>query len=171
MQEGLQHPRAPSDEYLFHLVDAPRYIALPNSLNLPSLASKQSCVSNVPVHVSLNLGRPVRLIRLGRMGGLAVVTVPEAAIDEHSEPVAREKEIRTSWQVASMDAETVPGCMQRSSDVHFGPCIAAANCRHVPTALPRGGVKTGQTASGTISLAVLHLLDIATLAFCSQVAD
>jgi hypothetical protein len=62
------------------------------------------------------------------------VLVPKAAVNKDHFLPANEREIRISWEVFSVQPESVSKSVSEPADQHFGLHSFAANCAHVRAA-------------------------------------
>ena len=91
----------------------------------------------IALDVSGDFRTPVSRVRFWPMPLNAIVSVPEAAIDEDDHAVARQHDIRLTGQVLSVEAEPKPGRVQRAPHGHFDASVLASDRRHVATACLR----------------------------------
>lgn len=109
-----------------------RKLALPNDQHFPARGAQLPSVPFVTPSVSANLRQPVSPVRLWLAPSIRTVpaAVPEAAVDENTNPFARKHEIRFSWQSGIVKAIAATRCEQESPHSQFRLCVLAANPRH-----------------------------------------
>ena len=65
---------------------------------------------------------------------MALVTVPEAAVNKDDGTTGRKDQIRFSWQATVMEAKPESARMKSSANCQFGPRVLSANTGHHSTA-------------------------------------
>lgn len=68
----------------------------------------------------------------------AIVTVPEAAVDEDGDLEAGEHEVGTSRKARAMETESEPETVERGPDVELRLRVLLPNSRHDAASLLRG---------------------------------
>lgn len=126
--------RAPSLERVFHTICGSRdFFVLPDSDDSPALGDQDPFILRITLTVGQQLPPPERGVRFGEVGVLIAV-VPEAAIDEHCDPGARENEVRpypTLRAHAPVDEEATPTTVQLAAHSELGRGVPAAETGHV----------------------------------------
>lgn len=60
------------------------------------------------------------------------MTVPKTTMDEYSHTVLRENNIRTTWQITSMQPEPEPLLVKQAPDQQLGLGVLSPNSGHHP---------------------------------------
>lgn len=111
-------------------------LAVPHCQHSPTATDEIGDVLLVASPVSSDLFCPVfRICFWHAEPFFAVMTMPEAAVNEYRLSFADEHDVGSSWEVSAVDA--VPGVAEGSqvhSDCQFGRRILASNTTHVLTA-------------------------------------
>jgi hypothetical protein len=116
-----------------HFCFRPANTALPKLENTPPLLEQLSFVPEVSLHVLVEFQSP-ELFASPRGCGIptAWVPVPEAAMNENADVVARKYYVWPTWKLPRVQSipEAMP--MEQLPDLHLGRCIAAADSGHHP---------------------------------------
>lgn len=115
------------------------YFAFPYNERLPALRFEGFDILSVPRFVPLQLRPPITLIGFRNMGGLAIMRVPEAAVNENHLPARSEHQVRLSGKVFPMKPEPVSQPVRETPHLQFGLHILAPNRAHVCTTVHQRG--------------------------------
>lgn len=66
------------------------------------------------------------------------MAVPEATVNQHNRAMARQNDVRCSWQTGSMKSEAQSEPVNHLANSNFRPRVPAPHSRHVAAALFRG---------------------------------
>jgi hypothetical protein len=80
--------------------------------------------------IRFDLCNPVFSTRFGEFSLAAIVSVPEASMDEYSFPSARKDEVWPPGKVSSMQPVSIAETMQEMANSQFGSGIAGAHAFH-----------------------------------------
>lgn len=126
--------RAPVLELVLHTICGSRdVVVLPDSDDSPALGDQDRFVLRIALTVGQQLPAPEVGIGLREVGVLLAV-VPEAAIDEHRDPGAREDEVRpypTTRAHPPVDEEATPTSVQFAAYSQLGRRVATTESGHV----------------------------------------
>lgn len=113
--------------------------ALPDGGYTPAKSLKRLHVAPIAVDIAQELPLPELFVGLG-CGGVAaaLVSMPEAAVDEHHRPVLREHKVRRARQLSDMKSIAKSPGKKKGAKGPFRPGVLSANVRHHAAAL-RGG--------------------------------
>lgn len=113
--------------------------ALPDGGYTPAKTPECLHVSPVTIDVFLELLLPEHLVGPG-VGGIAtaLVSMPEAAVDEHHGPVLRKHKVRGAGQSPHMKSISKPPGEKKRAKYPFRSGVLAANARHHAAALRSG---------------------------------
>lgn len=107
-------------------------LALPKHEYAPAERAERGFGLKVALAVALELGEPVVEPGLGLpRQTTSGVLVPEAAVDEHDPPQAREHEVRRTGQVGAVQAEAVAETVGGAPHAHLGFGTGLADAAHV----------------------------------------
>jgi hypothetical protein len=109
--------------------------ALPDDHCGPSEIGELFDTSLVPFDVGCELGSPIILARLGEAALRAAMTMPKAAVNENRFAATRECYVGFAREVSGMDAVSVAGLVQESTEEQFGTCVLRPNRTHDSGAL------------------------------------
>lgn len=124
---------------------APPQGTLPNCQHSPAALQQRMMRVRIPRLVPRYLAGPELRARGRHSEHRAVMAMPEATVDEHDRPMSREYEVRSTWQIARLQAETQSCSMKPLSHKDLGRRVASTDAAHVVAAL-RGGVDVHQAA-------------------------
>lgn len=108
----------------------------PDSGHTPAKRTKHFHVSLVAVDIALELSLPKIFIGL-RGGGVAtaIVSMPEATVDEHNRLVFQEHKVRRAGQLSNMKSIAEPPDEKKRTKGSLRPGVLSANTRHHAAAL------------------------------------
>jgi hypothetical protein len=102
------------------------HVAFPHSNHFPSEPAKSTSDETISLPVPVDLGDPVLRVPSDRelsFPFLPVSTVPEISITKNGNSIFADDEIRTSWQVSSMQLKTHTSCGERAPKQDLGRCV------------------------------------------------
>lgn len=116
----------------------PSNLALPYDQHAPTGRPELSSVQGVPSFVAAQFLQPKVLSRRrNRSPQFAIVTVPEAAVNEHNLALTDKHQIRLSRKIRSVQSVSVAKRVSNSPNDHFGAGILRPNRGHAPRTLFR----------------------------------
>lgn len=104
--------------------------ALPNYDHVPAHRLQRGSVAPVTFLVAVKLGVPEHGPGCRPASFRAIMPVPKAPVDEDRNAEAGQNDIRRTGKVAPMQAVTVPGREEGSTDRPFGAGILPSDGRH-----------------------------------------
>ena len=129
--------RGPTVELVLDRVRSDRrVVVLPEAEYAPALADEDGLILRISLAVGEQLAPPELRVRLREVGVLLAV-VPEASVDEDSDPGAWEHQIRTHSAQSTdspIDEEASSPAVELASDGELGLSVPAAEPRHVSSA-------------------------------------
>ena len=113
-------------------------LAFPDRQHLPVVFFQSLDLSSIPRDGPCPLFRPELRTRRGRHATIpAVVRMPEAAMNEYSCSVFWQDNIRSSWEIPTMQSEPVTERMKNCPDNDLWFRVLPAYRGHVPASLLR----------------------------------
>ena len=109
-----------------------RVIVFPHSDDRPTRLGERCVGRPISSHVRLELLRPPLLVRL-REGCVLRATMPETAVDEHRDPLAREGDIgprSTQSRDTQVDPVAETAAVELPAQSHLGVRIPVSHARH-----------------------------------------
>lgn len=136
---GQRHPSRTAD-YGRQVIRSPQ-VTFPHDQHVPPLLTEQRLIGSIPVPIAGQLCTPVLFIRLWPFApGLAVMPMPETAVNEDDLAPPRKHEVRVPWQVFPVQPIPIPQTMHESAHPHLRLRIVAVHPSHCAFALLRGEV-------------------------------
>ena len=111
--------------------------AFPDREHTPTRGIQRYQIVSILLPVLREFCPPEGRIRLRPLKKLAIVLVPEAAVDENNSTIFGQHEIRASWQGALVESVSKPQPKQAFADRMLRFCVFAANSGHAVAALRR----------------------------------
>lgn len=109
--------------------------ALPYYDHSPALHRERPFDPFVSRTVARNLLSPEICSRRGNLCTVAIMTMPEAAMNEDGSSVLCQRNVRRAWKIFLVQCISESKRMEGSSEQHLGLGVAFANPTHVPTTL------------------------------------
>jgi hypothetical protein len=104
--------------------------ALPDLLDGPAYMLQIGPDLSISRAVPLDLGFPEYLIRFRELADPATVTMPKAPVNEDRLLATDECDVRTPWQILSMEPKTIAQPMKEHADGQLGLGMLRAYPRH-----------------------------------------
>lgn len=122
-QTPLQRPDRPRSDF-----------TLPDYFDMPAGPTKRFLRSSITMSVARQLTPPECFVGLWPAELRACMLMPEASVNKNRCAKGGEHQIRTSRQVAPVQAEAKTCCVQRTAYNELGLGVLSLNGRHVATA-------------------------------------
>lgn len=123
--------------------------ALPNHLDSPAQSAEGADHEIVSNYIAGDLGLPEFSIAARKFRALAaLVSMPEAAMDENDHPRSWKDDVGRTWQVFPVDAESQAKSVSESSHSEFGRRILLPHLRHQRRACGGGANEVSVRAKG-----------------------
>lgn len=121
------------------LLDRVLQCALPDDRHAPAERMEHPRMAPVTIDIFLELLLPEHLVGPGSGGiATALVSMPEAAVDENHGPVLRKHKVWGAGQSPHMKSISKPLGEKKGAKYPFRPGVLSANARHHAAALRRG---------------------------------
>lgn len=85
----------------------------------------------IPFHISCNFSCPKLRACCRNLAESAAMAMPEAAVDKNNGMMGRERQVRATGQITTVQTEPQSTCMQTTPQKHFWLCITALDAAHV----------------------------------------
>lgn len=105
-------------------------LTFPDCFHVPAQFGQLGFDPSIPGPVGIHFGLPEFGARLGQAEQVAVMLVPEAAVDEDHSSVLRQNNIGASWQAGTAEPVTESQRMEAPTDLQLDLRILAADARH-----------------------------------------
>lgn len=138
---SLKECCAPRKHVLYRQTITPFQCALPDVQNSPPLSKQLSCCSLIPRYVASNLVLPEVFAGRRPAEQCAVMTMPEAAMDENDSTPPWEHKVRLAGKSLHMKSIAVAQSVQPTPDLHLRLCVRCPDtCHHPATYIGRDDV-------------------------------
>ena len=136
---GQRH-RSRTANYDRQVVRSPQ-VTFPHDQHVPPLLTKQRLISGVPGPIAGQLCAPILLIRLWSLAtGLAVMPMPEAAVNKNDLAPLRKHQVGISRQVFAVQPVAIPQTVHESPHPHLRLRVLTVHPGHCEFALLCGEV-------------------------------